>query len=118
MNFHVTDTMYYSLNTHDHDFTEFEWVSNTVHKSICGCGASIQQGHVVAPESFQNGEIYATCLDCGGRATQGFFTTNSIDLFTLREDGYYYANETRMIGNTLFLDYNDYLIYKEAINEN
>ena len=59
-------------STHDYD-TNYEWINYTSHTVECSCGeAERTEPHAVASGSYRPGQIYATCLLCGGLAEMGF----------------------------------------------
>lgn len=59
--------------TSSHDYREFyTYIDTRSHRSYCDCGEYSLMPHVVASGSFDNGQRFATCLLCGGRAEKGF----------------------------------------------
>ena len=74
---------------HDYD-RNYEWVSYTMHRAECCCGATTEQGHAVANNAFANGKKYAPCLICGGLAERGFVEcTNSSAITRVTINGSY-----------------------------
>ncbi len=74
---------------HDYD-RNYEWVSYTMHRAECCCGATAEQGHAVASNAFANGKKYAPCLICGGLAERGFVEwTNSSAINQVTNNGSY-----------------------------
>lgn len=49
----------------------YECIDGTTHRASCACGSSRIQGHVVSKDAFDNGQLFAKCLLCGGRAKLG-----------------------------------------------
>ena len=65
--------------TIEHDYhAPYTWVNLTQHKATCGCGATTNQGHMVSSNAFANGNRFATCLVCGGKAERGFIQVDSL----------------------------------------
>lgn len=65
--------------TIEHDYhAPYTWVNLTQHKATCGCGATTNQGHAVSSNAFANGNRFATCLICGGKAERGFIQVDSL----------------------------------------
>ena len=60
----------YVLTGHQHSYF-YIWKNYTQHTASCLCGNSHDEVHVVPAGSFENGQLYATCLLCGGQATMG-----------------------------------------------
>lgn len=48
----------------------FTWKNDRQHLARCSCGVTQMKGHAVRAGSFVGG--YATCIQCGGRASVGF----------------------------------------------
>ena len=75
MNFVSCSQLYYvdvSIESHSHSYSaSHKWLSYTKHRSECCCGMFTTGPHVVASGSFTGGQLYATCLICGGLATAG-----------------------------------------------
>lgn len=104
-----------------HDYSDsYEYIDTLYHYSICECGANMKSGHIVAGGAFDDGNRYATCLLCGGRAEMGFVVgPNVLSSDAFMYDGYelidglYYVKETKVINGIINLSYND---YKEYLN--
>lgn len=58
---------YVGPHTYDDSFT---WKNDRQHLAKCSCGVTQMKGHAVRAGSFVGG--YATCIQCGGRASVGF----------------------------------------------
>ena len=57
---------------HQHSYDDhYQWKNSTEHKSYCMCGSYITDFHVVSPDAYQNGNLFATCLLCNGLARFG-----------------------------------------------
>lgn len=54
-------------HTYDDSYT---WKNDRQHLARCSCGLTQMKGHAVRDGSFVGG--YATCIQCGGRASVGF----------------------------------------------
>ena len=52
---------------HNHSYT-YTWVSYIQHRQSCVCGVTGLQAHIVSPDAYNSGQMYATCLLCGGNA--------------------------------------------------
>lgn len=102
-----------------HDYSDsYEYIDTKYHYSICECGAKMKSGHVVAGGAFDDGNRYATCLLCGGRAEMGFVVgpntlSRNVPIYDGYEliDGLYYVKETQVINGIINLSYNDYKAY-------
>ena len=65
-------TIYTSISYHSHSYDDhYVWKNTTEHKSYCACGSYITDFHIVSPDAFQNGNLFAICLLCNGRAIFG-----------------------------------------------
>ena len=65
-------TIYTSISYHSHSYDDhYVWKNTTEHKSYCACGSYITDFHIVSPDAFQNGNLFAFCLLCNGRAIFG-----------------------------------------------
>ena len=108
---------YYSFIEHTHDYSfKYETNNDKTHYAYCSCGKKIIQGHIVAPGAFENGNRYATCLECGGLASMGFVASgksNEANTF-IEVDGDYFVTKTKQIDGVLNLSYEDYINYKEV----
>lgn len=63
----------YEYSQSSHYYHEpYTWISNEKHRATCGCGKKALEGHAVSNGSFVGGGRYATCLQCGGKASIGF----------------------------------------------
>lgn len=75
MNFVSYNQLYYvdvSIESHTHSYlASHTWLSYTQHRSTCCCGMSTTNSHVVTSDAFTGGAQYATCLLCGGQASEG-----------------------------------------------
>ena len=60
---------------HQHNYL-YRWKTTTRHLKICSCGISKLEPHYVSQGSFTVGQMYATCLLCGGNAEVGFVPIN------------------------------------------
>lgn len=73
---HIYDQHYCikcGLYTASHDYDRnYRWVDYYNHIATCGCGANASLPHVVSSDSFGFGQLYATCMLCGGDAEMGF----------------------------------------------
>lgn len=58
----------------------YSWYDYTRHYASCSCGARGLSVHVVSSDAYSNGERYATCLLCGGKAdlAHNVVTSNSL----------------------------------------
>lgn len=82
----VSDSVAINLK-HIHNDYNYIWLSNTIHRSICGCGYSMSSAHIVQAGSFVG--QYAKCLLCGGRATVGGVTIGSTSEWYHTDNGSY-----------------------------
>ena len=66
-------TLYPLFKVHSgHSYDDhYVWKNATEHKSYCACGSYITDFHVVSPDAYQNGNLFATCLLCNGLARFG-----------------------------------------------
>lgn len=104
---------YYKFLNHNHTYNfDYKYIDDKYHTSYCSCGATITQGHLVASGSFQNGQRYATCLLCDGRASMGF-VVSQLENMTSNADNQYFLDKTAMINGVLNLSYDDYKYYTE-----
>ncbi len=59
----------------------YMWKNDRQHLAKCSCGLTKMNGHAVRAGSFVGG--YATCIQCGGRASIGFVVPGSFSTTTL-----------------------------------
>ena len=105
---------------HDYSYS-YEYIDTKNHYSYCECGAKMKAGHVVAGGAFDDGNRYATCLLCGGKAEMGFVVgpnklSNNISKYDEFEfiNGLYYSKETKVIDGIINLSYDDYIEYLKS----
>ena len=62
----------YTTISHSHSYDDhYQQISLTEHKSYCLCNNYTINPHIVSPDAFQNGDLYAICLLCHGFASIG-----------------------------------------------
>lgn len=73
--------------THEHSFT-YHWLTNTTHQETCFCGEEGRiKPHIIDMNSFTSGDMYATCIVCGGRASIGISPFASTGALPSSENG-------------------------------
>ena len=114
----------YVLTGHQHSYF-YIWKNYTQHTASCLCGDMHDEVHVVPAGSFQNGQLYATCLLCGGQATMGIVIQGN-NVFPMSINGSYILHngvvvlvdedfEDYMNGTLVFIYPNDEIIRSSVI---
>lgn len=114
----------YVLTGHQHSYF-YIWKNYTQHTASCLCGDMHDEVHAVPAGSFENGQLYATCLLCGGQATMGIVVQGN-NVFPMSINGSYILPngvivlvdedfEAYMNGTLVFIYPNDGIIRSSVI---
>lgn len=84
-NYNEYCSCYFNIHSQHSHNTYYNYIpfNEIYHKKVCVCGNSVFQPHVVDSSTIQPGNLYATCILCGGNAMVGFIiieNTNPIIL--------------------------------------
>ena len=87
----------YNSVKHNHNY-HYSWKDYKSHRAFCSCGEEVTQAHVVLSGSFSNGNLYAICLLCKGKATMGMVKYESS--YKITQNGtYIMSNGVIVISN-------------------
>lgn len=67
----------YKSLQHTHNYAIYKWKNTKQHVAMCSCGETITSPHVVSSGAFDNGNLYAICLLCKGKAEMGLVHLDS-----------------------------------------
>lgn len=93
--YNINDEGYCGCGYHKHIHNyEYKWMTYEKHLTSCSCGKKSEEGHVVSSDAFNNGNVYADCLICGGRASIGFTmnATNYLESYVLENGNIIISN--------------------------
>ena len=78
-----------SRHTHSNIYT---WLDYNNHRESCSCGCSSIQGHAITNEDYNSGNLYATCIICGGEAMVGFIEMNGNNVLRTENGSFILSN--------------------------
>ena len=76
-----------TINQHTHS-NVYTWLDYTNHQKTCLCGYSSIEGHAIRNEDYISGNMYATCIICGGIANIGFIEIQN-NIVMISDNGSY-----------------------------